>query len=57
MSHPRLVLKNEATSSNANSRPPMGALKATATPIAAPARGKHTHIVICKPDLQLALSV
>lgn len=33
---PRDVLKNEATSSKANKRPPMGALKATATPMAEP---------------------
>lgn len=35
--HPKLCCQNDATSSNANSSPPIGALKAVATPTATPA--------------------
>ena len=35
--HPKLVVNQDATSSDANSRPPIGALKATATPMPEPA--------------------
>jgi len=35
--HPKLVVNQDATSSEANSRPPIGALKATATPMPEPA--------------------